>query len=125
MDIVTLLTEENIYAAMFILCQVNDSFKNVLYYSHFAISIIEIITLSIVFYMILRILRRHLVTTHNLFKWNFKICMALCFIAIILHGVYVYPTSGDRYGMLEITQKGEKNIYEAVKTVAGIFTITF
>lgn len=125
MDLVTLLTKDNVYESLFILCQVNDSLKRILYYSHFAVSIIQLVIIFVINYMILRVLRRHLVITHNLFKWNFKICMGLCFVCIVLHAVYVFPTSKDRYGMLEITSKGEKNYYEFIDTIGDIFTIIF
>lgn len=115
----------NVYKALHVLWGVNHYLKQILYYSHFGVCVIEFVIEITLIILILNMLKKHLVYTHNQFKWNFIIWSILGNLSLIMHTVYVYPTSKDRYGMLEISRLGEKIFYVFIDMGSDAFTIIF
>ena len=101
------------------------SWNKVLYYTNFTLSCIQVVIIVLINFKILSILKKQLFFTHNLFKWNFKIWMGLCLTSLLLHTIYIFPISGDRYGMLMVSLIREKLIFEFIGLTGDVFSIMF
>lgn len=113
-DVSTLTYYTNVYEAHFIIWRINAILRNTLYYTHFSFSMLE--TMAVLYlslYILINFFKTHK-TTYRKFNWNFKVLAFLLISSTLIHAVYVFPTSKDRYGMMEVSRQGEKLGYEFV-----------
>ena len=96
-----------------------------MYYIYFSFGIIELFAILILNYKIFKILMTTLVQTFNLFKLNLKIWLVLSLLATILHLIFVFPESEDRYGLLDLIPQGDKFEWLLLNLIADIITISF
>ena len=124
-DTTALYEKNDLYKTDFIECKISHYFKLTMYFIYWGFGLIELIAIIYLNYKIFRILMKTLVQTYSLFKWNLKIWLFLSLVATSMHIVFVFPESGDRYGLLDLIPQGDRFQWLIVNFVADIITLSF
>ena len=116
-DYYLLSSSKNAYYKIQIWWHVNNNLRYVLYFLNFGIWMGEALCWILLNAKFLIYLKTKVDKTFQMYYKTIIITFLLEWLAEILLAIYVYPFSSDRYGMMELTNKGDRPLW----TIIDIF----